>query len=86
MGCIPWTMPGGLLRKLWLEYVGCSVCGEPINPGMLCMGVALEIGELSQGSSGIGLATGPMFGGIGGRLKDSIGESCSFMVPVSIFS
>lgn len=57
-----------------------------MKPGMVCMGVALEIGEVSQGSSGIGLATGPMFGVIGGRLKDSMEESWSFMVVVSIFS
>lgn len=57
-----------------------------MNPGMVCMGVALEMGEVSQGSRGIGLATGPTLGGIGGRLKDSMGESWSFMALVSIFS
>lgn len=57
-----------------------------MKPGMVCMGVALEIGEVSQGSSGIELATGPTFGVIGGRLKDSMEESWSFMVVVSIFS
>ncbi len=57
-----------------------------MNPGMVCMGVALEIGEVNQGSRGMGLATGPTVEGIGGRLKDSMGESWSFIVLVSIFS
>lgn len=61
-------------------------CAEPMNPGMECMGVALEMGEVIQGSRGMVVATGPMLGGIGGRLKDNMGESWSFMVLVSIFS
>lgn len=57
-----------------------------MNPGIVCMGVALERGEVNQGSRGIGLATGPTLGGMGGRLKESMGESWSFIVLVSIFS
>lgn len=57
-----------------------------MNPGIVCMGVALEMGEVSHGSSGMGLATGPTLGGIWGRLKDSMAESWSFMEVLSIFS
>ncbi len=57
-----------------------------MKPGMLCMGVALESGEDNQGSSGRELVIGPTLGAMAGRLKHSIGESWSFMLPVSIFS
>ena len=50
------------------------------------MGVALAREEVSHGSRGRELVMGPMFVGMGGRLKESMGESCSFMVLVSIFS
>lgn len=57
-----------------------------MNPGMLCMGVALERGDDNQESKGKELLIGPTLEGMGDRLKDSIGESWSFMLPVSIFS
>lgn len=57
-----------------------------MKPGMLCIGVALESGEDNQGSRGRELVMGPTLGAIVGRLKDSMGESWSFMLPVSIFS
>lgn len=46
-----------------------------MNPGMLCMGVALEREDDNQGSKGKELLIGPTLEGMGGRLKDSIGES-----------
>lgn len=57
-----------------------------MNPGMLCMGVALERGDDNHESKGKELVIGPTFEGMGGRLKESIGESWSFMLPVSSFS
>lgn len=57
-----------------------------MNPGMVCIGVELDMGEASQGSRGMVLAIGPTLEGIGGRLKESMWESWSFMVLVSIFS
>jgi len=57
-----------------------------MKPGMVCRGVELDMGEASQGSRGMALAIGPTPQGIGGRLKESMGESWSFMVLVSIFS
>lgn len=50
------------------------------------MGVALDMGEASQGSRGNGLDMGPMLEGMGDRLKDSMGESWSFKELESIFS
>ena len=50
------------------------------------MGVALESGDDNQGSKGKELLIGPTLEGIGGRLNDSMGESWSFMLLVSIFS
>lgn len=50
------------------------------------MGVAVERGDGNQESKGKELLIGPTLEGMGGRLKDSIGESWSFMLPVSIFS
>lgn len=58
-----------------------------MKPGMLCTGALLDRGEASQGSKGRELVIGPMLLWTGpGRLKDSIGESWSFMVLASIFS
>ena len=55
--------------------------------GMPWMGVALDSGEVSQASKARALALGPMLGCMGGgRLKESMGESWSFMVLASIFS
>lgn len=53
---------------------------------MLCMGVALDRGDDNQESKGKELLIGPTVEGMGGRLKDNMGESWSFMLPVSIFS
>lgn len=58
----------------------------PIKPGMLCIGVVLASGEASHGSRGRELVMGPTLVGMGGRLNESMGESCSFIVLVSIFS
>jgi len=57
-----------------------------MNPGMLCTGVALDRGDVSQGSRGSELFMGPMVVCMGVRLKESMGESWSFMVLASIFS
>lgn len=84
--CIPWPMGGGVFRKPWLVYPGWRPCDGPMNPGMLCTGVALVSGEVSHGSRGRELATGPTLVCIGGRLKESTGESWSFMLLASIFS
>lgn len=66
--------------------MGCRLWVGPMNPGILCMGVAVERGDDNQESRGKELLIGPTLEGMGGRLKDSIGESWSFMLPVSIFS
>lgn len=68
-------MGGGVFRKLWLG----NACAAPMKPGMACTGVALDRGEVSQGSRGSELVTAE-------RLKGSMGESGSFTVPASIFS
>jgi hypothetical protein len=57
-----------------------------MNPGMECRGAELDMGEASQGSRGMLLAIWPTLEGIGARLKESMGESWSFMLLVSIFS
>lgn len=57
-----------------------------MKPGMLCTGVALEMGDVSHGSSGRELLMGPTLAVMGGRLKDSMGVSWSFMELASIFS
>lgn len=81
-----WAIGSGEFRKECPEYGVCKPCGAPMKPGILCMEVALEMGDVSQGSSGRELLMGPTLVGIGGLLKDSMGESCSFMVLASIFS
>jgi hypothetical protein len=58
-----------------------------MKPGMVWTGVALVRGDVSQGSRGRELLMGPMLECMaGGRLKESMGESWSFMVLASIFS
>lgn len=46
-----------------------------MNPGIVCTVVALEMGEVSQGSKGRELAIGPTLAAMGGLLKDSMGVS-----------
>lgn len=46
-----------------------------MNPGMLCMVVVLEMGEVCHGSKGIEFPMGPMLVAMEGQLKDSIGGS-----------
>lgn len=57
-----------------------------MKPGMLWTVVALEMGDVSHGSSGRELLIGPTLGVMGGRLKESTGVSWSFMELASIFS
>lgn len=86
MGCTLWFMTWGGFRKPWLWYPVCRPCAGPMRSGIACIGVVLVRGDPSQGSMCSELLIGLMLVCIGGRLKESMGESWSFTTLASIFS